>query len=174
MRPHFETVIENLYLLERLSEFHPVVIGTPPLGIATCDSDIDVACTASDLERFSQFVEEAYGHLDEFSARYYELRGEPTVLTSFDSENWSVELFCQSVSTEDQWGFRHFRVEQRILALQPDLRTEIRRLKERGLKTEPAFAEVLGLSGEPYRSVLELETYTDDALQKLLERRLSK
>jgi hypothetical protein len=44
----------------------------------------------------------------------------------------------------------------------------IRAMKEGGLKTEPAFASLLGLKGGPYAALLELEKQTDEALRSAL------
>lgn len=50
------------------------------------------------------------------------------------------------------------------------LRTRVRDLKELGLKTEPAICRVLGLSGEPYTAVLDLENWTDRELEERVGR----
>lgn len=47
----------------------------------------------------------------------------------------------------------------------------IQQLKAVGLKTEPAFADYFGLSGDPYQAMLELESLTDDELRNALHRR---
>ena len=168
MKPDYETVIEALDLLGRLAEFRPEVIGTPPLGIDTEQSDIDIACSAENL---SDVVREAFDHFENFRLSRYKLNGEPTVLASFRAQGWALELFCQGVPAERQWGVRHFRVEQRLLMLDPTLRSDVRRLKQRGIKTEPAFAEALGLLGDPFVAMLDLEAKPDDALQRLLLQR---
>jgi len=105
MRPDFKTVADDLNLLEHLAKYRPVIIGTPPLGIATEDSDIDIACTAPDLEEFGSFVESAFGHLNDFAFRFLHETTEPAALASFFSSGWRIELFCQRLDTEDQWGF---------------------------------------------------------------------
>ncbi|WP_456866522.1 DUF4269 domain-containing protein [Bradyrhizobium sp. USDA 4503] len=45
------------------------------------------------------------------------------------------------------------------------LRRAVRELRAGGLKTEPAFATVLGISGDPYRGLLELAAETDAELR---------
>ena len=169
MRPDFNRVISELDLLGILAEFDPVVIGTPPLGIATENSDIDIACSADDLERFADLAEQEFASLKGFSKRFLEIHDEAAVVVSFDSSGWEIELFCQRLDIEDQWGVRHFRIEQRLLRLEPRLRLEVHRLKQRGLKTEPAFAKALNLDGDPYQAILDLENETEVSLRKLLE-----
>lgn len=81
---------------------------------------------------------------------------------------WEIELFCQKIATDHQWGVRHFRVQARLLALGPDLKEAVMRLKREGLKTEPAFAKVLLLSGDPYVALLELESLGDAQLLEVI------
>ncbi len=50
-------------------------------------------------------------------------------------------------------------IEHKILSSKGDeFRAEIIRLKQDGLKTEPAFAKMLGLQGNPYEELLKFET----------------
>lgn len=172
MKPRFDQVIDDLDLLRGLTDFDPIVIGTPPLGIATEDSDIDIACSASNLRKFGWVAELRFGHLESFSFRHLKDLSEPAVLASFRSLGWEIELFCQTLKTEDQWGVRHFRIEQRLLAIEPDLRTEVLRLKRLGIKTEPAFAEILRLPGDPYEAMLKLETKTNGELNEMIRQRI--
>lgn len=173
-RPPFEQVIQELDLLGSLAAFDPVVIGTPPLGIATEDSDIDIACSADELADFADLVNELFGQLARFSLERVEHLAEPALAASFLSSGWVVELFCQRQRTEDQWGVRHFRIERRLLALEPLLRPEILKLKRSGLKTEPAFAQLLGLSGDPYEAIIALEQKSDVDLRGLAGRAFRK
>nr|WP_195571301.1 DUF4269 domain-containing protein [Paenibacillus sp. 1001270B_150601_E10] len=41
-------------------------------------------------------------------------------------------------------------------------------MKRAGLKTEPAFAQWLGLSGDPYEAILHLEQIEDAALKRIV------
>ena len=52
------------------------------------------------------------------------------------------------------------------------LRDEIKRLKRSGLKTEPAFAKLLFLDGDPYQAFLALEDKNTEALNKLISKPL--
>lgn len=170
MRPHFKAVLDELQLLPQLREFQPTIIGTPPLGIDVSTSDIDVACVALDLGHFADFANSRFGDQDRFSKRTTIVRTEPTVMISFWYRDWQIELFCQTCPVEDQWGVRHFNVERRLLELGPELGPIIKRLKLDGLKTEPAFAKALGLTGDAHKAILELEQMQDNHLSDLVAR----
>lgn len=47
-------------------------------------------------------------------------------------------------------------VEHMLLMQHPHIREEILRLKENGLKTEPAFAQVLNINRDPYEALILL------------------
>lgn len=168
VKPPYEAVVERLNLLPRLAPFTPVVIGTPPLGLAMAESDIDIACTAPDLDRFSAIMREEFGKMAAFTLRRMEHFSPPAVVASFKAMGWEIELFCQTIPTECQRGVRHFRIEKRLLALAPSLLEAVMRLRRQGLKTEPAFAKVLSLSGDPYVALLELEGMGDARLQDII------
>ena len=172
MRADFKTILEELDLLAHLAAYRPVVIGTPPLGIAVASSDIDIACCADDIDAFEEFADGRFGHLEEFARRNLVAHGEAAMLVSFRYGGWEIELFCQAVDVEQQWGVRHFRIEKRLLDMEPHLRGEVQALKEKGVKTEPAFATILQLAGDPYEAVLALENLSVDALQALLDGRV--
>lgn len=169
MKPFYEDVIEELKILTRLAEFTPVAIGTPPLGLATAESDIDIACSSPDFDRFSAVVRSAFDRMEAFSIRHVDHLAAPAEVASFKAMGWEIELFCQKVATDHQWGVRHFRVEARLLALGPHLKDAVMRLKREGLKTEPAFAKALSLPGDPYVALLELEPLDNAQLQEVID-----
>jgi len=168
MKPCYEQVIEDLGILTRLVEFTPIAIGTPPLGLATKDSDIDIACTSPDFVRFTSVVRPAFERMEAFTIRQVDHLAAPAVVASFKAMGWEIELFCQKLATDCQWGVRHFRVEARLLGMGPHLKETVMRLKREGLKTEPAFAKVLSLPGDPYVALLELEHLDDAQLRKII------
>lgn len=167
----FEQAVEELGLMRKLRAFQPCVIGTPPLGIALESSDIDVACCAVDLAEFEQTAMAVFGEMDRFQMRRARLQEQDSVVVQFRACEWEIELFCQQIPTGQQWGVRHFLVEKRILTIEPKLIESVRQRKLAGQKTEPAFAEALGLSGEPYEAVLDLENLSDSELADLIRNR---
>ena len=60
-------------------------------------------------------------------------------------------------------------IERRLLALAgPEFRTAIMQMRIKDIETEPAFAAMLELKGDPYRALLELEQLSDEQLARLL------
>jgi hypothetical protein len=116
-----------------------------------------------DLDRFAAELVRHFGGLPGFDLRQAEIRAVPSVVCGFDHAGWRVEIFGQAVPVAAQWGMRHFRVEQRLSALLgDDFRSRAVDLKRQGVKTEPAFAALLGLAGDPYEALLTLEAWSDD------------
>lgn len=164
MRTTYDQVIEKLDLLAILCPFDPVVIGTPPLGIDVANSDIDIACFSEDLEQFANFATRQLESNSAFCIRSTIAQNHLALTVRFSAFDWDVEIFCQAVPTREQWGVRHFLIEQRLLALFDDLKSRVVELKRSGLKTEPAFAKALGLAGDPYVAILKLEDVDDGEL----------
>lgn len=156
-------------LLRCLAPFHPLLAGTYPLGLQIEGSDIDLLCEIPSLERFEAFLD-AHGALFGRATRRRAAHCRPPALVvSLELSGLEVEIFAQALPTHQQHGFRHMVVEGRLLALGgPALARAIVDLKRRGRKTEPAFAEALGLSGDPYAAVLDLESAPLEALEALV------
>ena len=173
MRPHFETVLDELNLLAELARFEPTVIGTPPLEIDIESSDIDIACTASDLEEFVADITARLAATQDFVVEHVTVFPKPAVRAAFLSHGWEIELFCQTLPIQEQHGVRHFLLEKRLLDIEPQLRSKVLQLKQAGQKTEPAFAALLMLDGDPYEAMLGLEEYSDPELAQLVAERLS-
>ncbi len=168
MRLPFDDVLNDLGLLAKLAAFDPIVIGTPPLGIDIDTSDIDVACAADDLDEFCACARRAFASKQGFSVRRCSERSKAAVCAVFFSHGWEIELFCQTIPCAEQWGVRHFLMEQRLLRIEPGLKAKIVTLKKDGYGTEPAFARALGLRGDPYEAILALEPRDDVELANLI------
>ncbi|MVN75231.1 DUF4269 domain-containing protein [Hymenobacter sp. HMF4947] len=153
-------VLEELALLSTLRAYGPVVAGTIPRAIDLPTSDIDVICEVAPTARaaFSQLVQAQYGHRPAFRLRQLRIGGEESVVSSFRCAEMEVEVFGQALPTTRQNAFRHLLVEHAVLQAGGEAwRAAVRRLKQQGLKTEPAFATLLQLPGDPYAALLTLE-----------------
>jgi hypothetical protein len=156
-------VLQELGILTTLGPFDPVLAGTIPLAIDLPSSDIDIICEVPlrNSAAFEQLLRTHYGHLPAFRAGQVASATGPALVSSFRYLGIEIEVFGQALPTEQQYAFRHLVVEHAVLcAGGPAWRTAVRRLKAQGLKTEPAFAALLQLPGNPYESLLTLENLT--------------
>jgi hypothetical protein len=153
-------ILKDLGILTTLGIFDPVVAGTIPLGLYLPSSDIDIICEVAPAasQAFEQLLRFHYGHLPAFRLGRARSGPQPALVSSFRYAQVEVEVFGQALPTAQQYAFRHLVVEHAVLrAGGPAWRTAVRRLKEQGLKTEPAFAALLQLPGNPYEALLTLE-----------------
>ena len=166
--PFYEDAIRETGVLDILAPFDPHVVGTLPLGIALPRSDIDIVCHAPDRNAIAQVIWAKFRSADGFALYQWSARGRPLV-ARFEALGWPFEIFAATEPVEDQAGWRHFRVEQRLLNLAGvALQNQIMAIRTRGLKTEPAFAAVLGLPGDPYDALCSLFGMSDMELAALL------
>jgi hypothetical protein len=159
-------------VLAALQGYAPILAGTFPLDIAVAGSDLDILCEVHDFDEFNQFVGQHFSQCPAYTVQRLQIGGVPSLVISFYLDEVEVELFGQALPAEQQAGYRHLVVEARLLALGgPALHQEIIRLKNSGLKTEPAFATLLALPGDPYQALLDLETCSDQQLLRLVQQR---
>jgi hypothetical protein len=167
-RSSYIDALDRSGLLIALARFDPHVAGTPPLGLDLPGSDIDVICHAADTDAFTRAVWEFAGGFEAFAVHQWTGDGRP-VVAAFRVHGWPVELFGDPRPVAQQPGWRHFEIERRLLAQGgDDLRAAVMKRRHNGLKTEPAFADVLRLAGDPYAALLGLETMSDAELAQML------
>jgi hypothetical protein len=155
--------------MQRLASFDPHVAGTPPLGIDVPGSDIDILCHAPDLQVFADKLWSTCAAFEDFSLHQWTQSTRP-ILCTFTHAGWAFEIFGDARPITQQEGWRHFCVEQRLLALGgSSFQQAILDQRYAGLKTEPAFAAVLGLAGDPYEALLALDGASDEVLVDLLK-----
>lgn len=157
--------------LQRLAMFDPHVAGTLPLRVSVEGSDIDILCHAPDLDGFAQVVWRHFAQQQDFSLHQWARDGR-AVIARFEAHGWPFEIFGSSQPVHEQAGWRHFEVERRLLDLGgEDMRVAVLALRQNGTKTEPAFARVLGLQGDPYAAMLDLGGRTDAELLETIRLR---
>jgi hypothetical protein len=169
-RPSYAEAVARLGVLDILAAHDPRVAGTPPLGLDMPGSDIDLLCHAPDPAAFAEIVSARFATEQDFRIRQWVSNGRP-IIASFHAHGWPFEIFGAVEPVALQPGWRHFLIERRLLALGSSrFREALIAARMGGMKTEPAFAALLGLNGDPYRALLELEGWPDDGLVQLLER----
>lgn len=148
-------VLTQHKILDLLSEFAPVLIGTVPIDIAIASSDLDIACYWTDPNEFIKAVR-VFGKYEDFSIEEKTISRIKTIIACFKADGFEIEIFGQNVPVAQQNGYRHMIIEHLVLQQkEEDFRQQIISLKEQGYKTEPAFAQLLGLEGDPYEALLD-------------------
>lgn len=150
--------IKKYKILDKLEEYDPVLTGTIPIGIDLPESDLDIICECENHSEFSAYLSEVFSDEREFKIYASEQNGIESTIAEFKTDNFLIEVFGQNVPTEKQNAYRHMIVENRILVERGSkFRQRVIELKSAGIKTEPAFARLLGLDGNPYTELLKLE-----------------
>lgn len=151
-------VAHNLFNI--LKDFDPILTGTIPIHIDIEGSDLDIACCWSDKEIFIDHLNQHLSTFDGFAIRELLTGGYQTVLANFTLGEFPVEIFAQNRPSREQESFRHMVIEHELLHTRgEDFRRQIIALKKAGMKTEPAFARLLGLTGDPYTALLNLSPH---------------
>lgn len=158
---------------DRLARHDTGLAGTFPIDIAVEGSDLDILVKADDPFAMAPFLDAAFGHHPGYAHRRTTAADGPALVAGFTLDGLPIEIFVQALPVARQMGWRHMLVEARLLALAPSLRPAIRALKQAGMKTEPAFARLLALAGDPYQALLALEPLDDSVLTDLLSQRRS-
>jgi hypothetical protein len=163
--------LKNLDLFERLKEHSPVLAGTIPLDLDIDGSDLAIICSAENLEDFAEKLQRAFGSEADFKVSHTVVRERPTVVAKFRAHGFPVEVFAQSESVFTQPAVLSMLVEARLLAFSPgEAKQRILALMKSGTKTEPAFAEVFFIEGDPYEELLKIATLADREILMIAHR----
>lgn len=155
-RAHAE--LTKLSIFEHLRDYKPILTGTIPIDIDIPESDLDIICQCSDHLKFAETLNSLYSDKEKYQIRTSKWNDLKSTIAKFRSEEFEIEIFGQDCPTESQNAYRHMVIEHKILNSQDDkFRAEIIRLKQGGMKTEPAFARLLGLQANPYQELLKFE-----------------
>ncbi len=159
-------LLESIRIFEVLRAYAPVLTGTIPIEIDLPESDLDIICETHDFTEFREIVRWYYSNYDRFTDRLSDDRYVAVLFV----DGQEIEIFAEAQPTEQQFAYRHMIIEHRMLQLFGEpFRREVIRLKREGYKTEPAFAVLLGLSGNPYQALLETEQYSDEDLLRMFK-----
>jgi len=143
-------------VFDHLAAYQPILAGTIPLDIDIAGSDLDILCYCPQPESFREELVRQFGRCTGFVVREKQVRDRQTVIANFFLDEFPVELFGQNRPVREQEAYRHLITEEALLVKYGEpLRREVRLLKQQGIKTEPAFAQALGLPGDPYEALLQ-------------------
>lgn len=148
-------ILTKHHILENLAEFDPILVGTIPINIDVKNSDLDIVCYWKNKSDFIERIKYLFEKEKRFSIREIVIDNQESIIANFFIEAFEIEIFGQNIPTELQNGYRHMLIEDQILRSRDEnFRLEIIKLKESGIKTEPAFGLLLGLNGNVYQELL--------------------
>lgn len=148
-------VLTKHKVMGNLAEFDPILVGTIPINIDIENSDLDIVCYWQNKSDFIEKIKYLFEKENRFSIREIIIDNQESIVANFFVEAFEIEIFGQNISTELQNGYRHMLIEDQILRSKDEnFRLEIIKLKEKGIKTEPAFGLLLGLNGNVYQELL--------------------
>jgi len=152
----YQVLMDNK-ILEKLSFYHPILVGTIPINIDIENSDLDVICEVLDKGEFIAQLNLLFGNEKNFTI--HESTKFKAVKANFTIDDFEIEVFGQNTPTKRQNAYRHMLIEYKLLLEKGEaFRQEVLSLKKQGYKTEPAFAKLLGIEGDPYEELLKLES----------------
>lgn len=150
-------LLTNNQILDFLISFDPILAGTIPLNIDIEGSDLDIICYWKNKVEFISVVLGHFAEKQNFQLRETVINNQETVIANFFIHDFELEIFGQNIPSKQQNAFRHMLIEHKILLEKgEDFRKSVVELKRKGIKTEPAFAQLLGLSADPYQAMLDL------------------
>ncbi|MGY0393105.1 DUF4269 domain-containing protein [Bizionia sp. KMM 8389] len=148
--------IKKHKIFEILKNFNPILTGTIPIGIDLPESDLDIICECQNHSEFKAHLINCFSLEKDFKVYTFKQNGTESTVAEFKTDNFLFEIFGQNIPTEKQQAYRHMLIENRILLDKgSEFRESIITLKLNGIKTEPAFAKLLGLEGDPYTKLLK-------------------
>ncbi|WII71149.1 VOC family protein [Bdellovibrio sp. 22V] len=157
-------------ILKDFKKYDPLVAGTFPLDIATAGSDLDILLRADDLSQIEQELREHYSEIPDFKVQKLVVDGLDTLMANFRFDEIPFEIFVQNRETVQQKAYRHFLAEERLLKCGGwPLKRKIQLLRAQKIKTEPAFAQALGIQGDAYAEILNLQKESQGTLQKRVQ-----
>ncbi|WP_345742010.1 DUF4269 domain-containing protein [Cellulophaga baltica] len=150
--------IKKYKVLEKLKKYNPILAGTIPIEIDVPESDLDIICECQNHSEFKAYLLDQFSQKKDFKVYSILQNDIESTIAEFKTENFLFEIFGQNIPTERQDAYRHMIIERNILEEKGfEFKQKVKDLKSSGIKTEPAFAKLLGLEGNPYIELLKLE-----------------
>jgi Domain of unknown function (DUF4269) len=139
----------------KLQSYSPILTGTIPINIDIDNSDLDIICCWNDKDSFIKTLTHEFAQYKQFKLTQKVVNDIETVICSFLINNFSIEIFGQNRHPKEQEAYKHMLIEFAILnKYGENFRKDVIQKKKAGYKTEPAFAKLLALEGDPYEAIL--------------------
>ena len=158
--------LKSSEVLNILSPYSPQIVGTFPLALHQANSDLDILLYSDNLTELAVVLKKAFSSMNGFKIYTHKVDGIDSLIANFTFDKVPFELFVQNVPTHEQVAFRHFQTEEKLLKLGGEnFFHSVCRFRQVGLKTEPAFASALKLSGNSYQAISDLFLLSESELK---------
>ena len=148
-------MLSDLRLFSILQEYDPILTGTIPIEINIPGSDLDIICHCKNHDDFKSLIRKEFSHMHSFLIETKIINKVNTTIARFTKGGFGIEIFGQNIPSKEQAAYRHMIIEYEILnKMGKEFKSQIIELKNSGIKTEPAFAQLLNLNGDPYEVLL--------------------
>lgn len=148
-------ILSKHRIFEKLKEYSPILAGTIPIEIDIEGSDLDIICQVKNMIQFEELLKNIFSEFD-LKIEIITANEEKSIVCNFDLDEFPIEIFGQSKPTTEQNAYRHMIAEYKILQEKGEnFKQKIIELKEKGIKTEPAFGVLLELEN-PYEDLLKM------------------
>src|SRR5215207_9371435 len=107
-------VLTSHAVFENLHGFDPLLIGTIPLDIDIEKSDLDIICYWKNKNLFIETLIENFSHHCDFLLAEKKIRNRDTILASFQTDEFAIEVFGQNRPTKEQEGYVHMGIEYNV------------------------------------------------------------
>ncbi|WP_432204348.1 DUF4269 domain-containing protein [Cetobacterium somerae] len=165
-------ILTEINIFKILQNYKPFLVGTIPLEIDIEKSDLDIVCEISEKteDEFKNIIFHSFSKYKNFNIKDDFLKNRVIVI-NFVVDGIEIEIFASKEKSIKTNGYRHMIIEFRILKLaDKKFKRKIIELKKLGIKTEPAFAQLLKLKGDSYDALLEYEKLKDEEIKEILDK----
>ncbi|MFC0190174.1 DUF4269 domain-containing protein [Fictibacillus aquaticus] len=147
-------LLKRTGMMNRLSKYTPVLCGTIPIGIDIEGSDLDIILFVEELDFFEEEVKRLFVDREGFRIKRLNVRNVRVIKANFFAGGYEFELFGQPRPVTEQYAYLHMVIEHVLMKRIPGLKENVIKLKKSGVKTEPAFCQLLGIEGDPYEQLI--------------------
>ena len=161
--------LKQLNIFSEFKNFSPLISGTFPLDIQIENSDVDILMQTDDLVGLQNLLHFKYGQHKHYHSTIVKNPNGRALVVDFEYAGFVFEVYAEDKPTVLQNSNLHFILEERILKLATaDFRNKILELKKSCIKTEPAFAQVLKISGDAYTGMIDFQKKSETEIKKSL------
>ncbi|KKO90503.1 hypothetical protein AAW12_15565 [Sphingobacterium sp. Ag1] len=146
-------LLTDYHITTLLDAYDPIVVGTIPIQLDVGGSDIDIILCVDDFDALEEMLSLNFSKHAHFRLRR---PADRVIVCRFTIEEQLFEIYATDEATEIQNGYLHMLKEHEIIQLRGgEFAEQVRQLKRSGIKTEPAFCQLLGIEGDAYTELLK-------------------